>query len=91
MPASKVLVLVYYKILAPVCFASMALTDAQKDYVVIELESLAVAWATKTFYHFLYASHFMLETDQKPLTAISFKSLAQAKPRLQRIHIRTFA
>ena len=42
------------------------------------------------FYHFLYASHFILGTDQKPLEAILSKSINQATPRLQRILIRTF-
>ena len=42
------------------------------------------------FHHFLYVSHFILETDQKPLEAILSKSLNQATPRLQRILIRTF-
>ena len=54
----------------PVYFASKALTDAQKGYVAIELESLAVAWTMEEFHHFLYASHFLLETDGKPLEAI---------------------
>ena len=40
--------------------------------------------------HFFYASHFILETDQKPFEAILSKSLNQATPRLQRILIRTF-
>ena len=74
----------------PVYFASKALTEAQKGYVVIEIESLAVAWAIEMFCHFLYASHFILEMDQKPLEAILSKSLKQATPRLQRILIRTF-
>ena len=69
----------------PVYFISKALTDAQKGYVSIELESLAVAWAMEKFHYFLYASHFILETDQKPLEAILPKSLYQATPRLQRI------
>ena len=42
------------------------------------------------FHHFLYTSHFILETDQRPLEAILSKSLNQATPRLQRILIRTF-
>ena len=69
----------------PVYFASKALTAAQKGYVAIELESLAVTWAMEKFHHFLYASHFILETDQKPLRAILSKSINQATPRLQRI------
>ena len=59
-------------------------------YVAIELESLAVAWAMVKIHHFLYASHFILETDQKPLEAILSKSISQATPRLQRILIRSF-
>ena len=74
----------------PVYFASKALTDVLKGYVAIELELLAVAWAKEKFHHFLYASHFILDTDQKPLEAILSKSINQATPRLQRILIRTF-
>ena len=43
------------------------------------------------FHHFLYASHFLLETDQKPPEAILSNSIKQATPRLLRILIRTFA
>ena len=74
-----------------VYFASKALTDSQKGYVVFELEVLAVAWAMEKFHYFLYASHFLLETDQKPLEAILSKSLNQVMPGLQRILTRTFA
>ena len=74
----------------PMYFASKALTETQHGYMAIEIESLAVAWAMEKFHHFLYASHFILETDKKPLEAILSKSLKQATPRLQRILIRTF-
>ena len=59
--------------------------------MAVESESLAVAWAMEKFYHFLYASHFVLETDHKPPEAILSKSLNQATPRLQWILIKTFA
>ena len=36
------------------------------------------------FHHFLYASNFILETDQKPLEDILSKSLNQAAPRLHK-------
>ena len=72
-----------------VYFANRALTEAQKGYVTIEKESFAMAWAKKEFHHFLYSSHFILETDQKPLEAKLSKSLNQATPRLQQILIRT--
>ena len=74
----------------PVYFASKVLTETQHGYMAIEIESLAVAWAMEKFHHFLYASHFILETDQRPLEAILSKSLNQATPWLQRILIRTF-
>ena len=45
-----------------VYFASKALTEAQKGYVAIELESLPVVWVMEKFHYFLYASHFILET-----------------------------
>ena len=47
----------------PVYFASKALTDAQWGYVAIELKLLAVAWVMDKFHYFLYASHFILETN----------------------------
>ena len=50
----------------PVYFASKALTEAKRGYVAIELESLAVAWVMEKFCYFLYANHFILETDENP-------------------------
>ena len=73
----------------PIYFASKALTETQRGYVAIEIESLAVAWAVETFHHFLYGCHFILKTDQKPLEAILSRSLNQATPRLLCILIRT--
>ena len=58
----------------PAYFASKALTEMQKGYVVIELESLAVAWVMEKFHRFLYGNQFTLETDQKPLEAILSKA-----------------
>ena len=57
----------------PVYFPSRALTETQKGYVAIELESLAVAWVMEKFHHFLYGNEFTLETDQKPLEVILSK------------------
>ena len=47
----------------PIYFESKALTETQQGYIAIELESLLVAWVMGRFHHFLYASHFILETD----------------------------
>ena len=64
----------------PIYFASKALTEMQRGYKAIEIESLVVAWAVEKFHHFLYGCHFILETDQKPLEAILSRSLNQATP-----------
>ena len=69
---------------------SKALIEVQRSYVAIEIESLAVEWVMEKFHHFLYARHFILETDKKPLEATLVKSINQTTPRLQRILIRTF-
>ena len=74
----------------PVYFTSEALTETQKGYIAIELESLVVVWATEKFHHFLYGTHFILETDQKLLEAILSKSLNHATPQMQRILIQIF-
>ena len=66
----------------PIYFTSKALTETQRGYVAIEIESLTVAWAVKKFHHFLYSCHFILETDQKTLEAILSRSLNQATPTL---------
>ena len=71
-------------------FARKAFPEAQKGYVAIEIESHAMAWAMEKFHQFLYASHFMLKTDKKPLEAMLLKSLNQATARIQQILIRTF-
>ena len=42
------------------------------------------------FHHFLYARHFILETNQKLLEASFLKSINQATPKLQRSLIGTF-
>ena len=60
-------------------FASKALTEGQKGYVAIEIESLAVAWAMEKFHHFLYASHFILETDQKPINSVQKPQSSNSK------------
>ena len=50
----------------PVYFSSKALTETQKGYVAIELESLAVTWDIEKFHHFLYGNQFTLETNKNP-------------------------
>ena len=67
----------------PIHSASKSLQDAECRYVAMELKALAVAWVMEKIHHFLYASHFTLETDQKLLETILVKSLTEATMRLQ--------
>ena len=74
----------------PVYFTSKALMEAQRGYVAIELESLAVAWLWKIFTTFSMAITHCLKLTKIPWETILSRSLNQATPRLQRILIRTF-
>ena len=67
----------------PVYFTSKSLQDAERGYVAINLEALAVVWSVEKFHHFLCACHFTLETDQKPLETILTKTLIEGTPWLQ--------
>ena len=63
-----------YKMAKPVYYASRSIGKAEKNYVTIELESLAIAWALKKLHHFIYSKKFKLQTDQKPLATILSQS-----------------
>ena len=73
----------------PLYFASKALTK-HKRVCCHRVRVISSCMAMEKFHHFLYASHFILETDQKPLEAILSKSLNQVTLKLQRILIRPF-
>ena len=64
----------------PVYFANKSLQDAERGYLAITLEALAVAWAMEKFHHFLHMCHFTLEINRKPLETILAKSLKEATP-----------
>ena len=73
----------------PVVFASRSLTDAEKNYAVIEKEALAATWAVERFSQFLLGMNFIIETDHKPLIPLlSSKEIACMPPRIQRFRLR---
>ena len=73
----------------PVAYASRALTDAETRYAQIEKELLAVVFGFETgFNQYTYARRVEVESDHKPLEAITRKPLTTAPPRLQRMLLR---
>ena len=69
----------------PVCYASRALTDIETRYAPIETEMLAVVFACRKFHQYIYGRSVVIETDHKPLQAISTKPLSQVPLRLQKM------
>ena len=69
----------------PVCYASRALTDTETRYAPIEVEMLAVVFACRKFHQYIYGRSVVVETDHKPLQAISTKPLSQVPLRLQKM------
>ena len=59
----------------PVCYASLALTDAETRYAPIEAEMVAAVFACRTFHQYIYHRSTIVETDHKSLQAISKKKL----------------
>ena len=72
----------------PVAYASRTLTDAETRYAQIEKKLLAVVFGFERFNQYTYARHVEVETDHKPLEAITKKPLSMAPPRLQRMLLR---
>ncbi|XP_037808343.1 uncharacterized protein K02A2.6-like [Lucilia sericata] len=54
----------------PIAYASHTMTLTEQRYPQIDKEALAIVWAVKKFFLYLYARHFSLITDHKPLTQI---------------------
>lgn len=54
----------------PIAYASSTMSTTEQRYPQIDKEALAIVWAVKKFFHYLYARKFTLVTDHKPLTQI---------------------
>ena len=56
--------------LHPVAYASRALTPAEKNYAITELETLAVVWAITHFHVYLYGHDVTVYTDHTAVKAV---------------------
>ena len=62
----------------PVAFATKSLTETQNAQ--IEKELLAILFGCEKFHEYLYGRKVIVESDHKPLEAITKKPLASAPP-----------
>ena len=53
--------------LFPVCYGSKKLSSAERNYLTIEKECLAIVWGFKRFHLYLYGVPFVLQTDHDSL------------------------
>ena len=73
----------------PVAYASRSMTDAERRYVQIEKEALAVTWACQKFSNYILGSKFLIESDHKPLVPLlGTKRLDDLPPRIVRFRLR---
>ena len=68
-----------------IAYESSPLTQAEKRYVQIEKELLAVVFACERFNHYVYGRPVDAGSDHKALVSITTKPLTGSPPRLQRL------
>ena len=64
------------------------MTSAEQNYAQIEKELLAVVFACEPFHQYTYGRDITVQSDHKPVEAITNKPLACAPPRLQSMLLR---
>ena len=71
-----------------VSYASISLTNAQKNYAIIEKELLAVLFGCEIFHQFVYGSDVLIISDHKPFESIMKNLLSKTPTRFQRMLLR---
>ena len=51
----------------PIAFASRSLAPAEKKYLQLDKEALAIIFGIKRFHQYLYGHHFKILSDHEPL------------------------
>ena len=73
----------------PVAYASRSMTETERRYAQIEKEALAVTWACDKFANYILGTHFLIESDHKPLIPLlNAKNLDHLPPRILRFRLR---
>ena len=75
----------------PIAYVSRAFTDAETRYSTIEKEMLAIVFSLEKWHQFTYGRHVIVNSDHKPLQAITRKTLDRAPKRLQGMLVRALA
>ena len=66
-------------------FSSGTLTSAEKNYVTIEKECLAIVWVIHNFQRYLIGAHFIIHTDHKPLEWLCIESSKASRAHSQHL------
>jgi len=73
----------------PICYISRSLSDAERNYAVIEKETLTLTWARERLEEYVLGLRFTLETDHKPLVQLlTTTGLSKLPPRILRFRLR---
>ena len=69
----------------PIAYASCTMKTYEQNYAQIEKELLAIVFACRKFYHYVYGKPVIVETDHKPLVTIINKPMHAIPARLQKM------
>ena len=73
----------------PICYISRSLSDAERNYAIIEKEPLASTWASKRLEEYVLGLRFTMETDHKSLVPLlTTTDLSKMHPRILRFRLR---
>ena len=64
----------------PISYASRKLQPRERKYSTIEKECLAIVWALKVYYTYLYGQSFQIQTDHQPLAWLHRMKNTNARP-----------